>query len=115
MTNVDEIRYRILKALDANPNLTQRGLARDLGISLGKANFCLNALITHGWVKVRNFQMSDNKRSYSYVLTAKGLEAKAIVAARFLRHKMDEFEAIRKIIEELKREAMQDSPSRQQS
>ncbi|MBK9130710.1 MAG: MarR family EPS-associated transcriptional regulator [Gammaproteobacteria bacterium] len=111
MTNTDEVRYRILKALDTNPYLTQRGLARQLGISLGKANYCLNALITRGWVKARNFQKSNNKRAYSYVLTPKGLEAKAIVAARFLKHKMDEYEAIRKIIEELKREAMQDSPS----
>ncbi|MCC6301453.1 MAG: MarR family EPS-associated transcriptional regulator [Gammaproteobacteria bacterium] len=109
MTNTDEIRYRILKALNGNPYLTQRGLAKELGISLGKANFCLNALIARGWVKARNFQKSNNKCAYSYVLTPSGLEAKAKVAARFLKHKMDEYETIRKVIEELEREAMQDS------
>jgi EPS-associated MarR family transcriptional regulator len=108
MTNPEEIRYRILRALDDNPRLSQRDLAKHLGISLGKANYCLRALITLGWVKARNFRMSDNKRAYAYFLTPAGIEAKARVTLRFLRHKVKEYELIRDEIEELRREVAKD-------
>lgn len=105
MTNAEEIRYRMLKALDGNPQLSQRDLAKILGISLGKANYCLRALITRGWVKARNFQKSDNKRAYAYLLTPRGIEAKARVTLQFLRYKLREYEMVRSEIKELKQEA----------
>lgn len=110
MTNTDETRYRILRALQENPQLSQRQLAAELGISLGKANYCLRAVIERGWVKVRNFRNSDNKLGYAYFLTPKGAEAKAKVALRFLKYKMDEYEALTEEIETLRQEiASQDT------
>src|SRR5690606_37296818 len=112
MTSIDETRYRILKALEDNPHLSQRDLARDLGISLGKVNYCLRAIITRGWVKAKNFQNSDNKKGYAYFLTPKGFEEKARVTMRFLQYKMAEYETIEKEIEQLRSEAAQDSARR---
>lgn len=110
MTTTDETRYRILKALQDNPELSQRQLAAELGVSLGKANYCLRAVIERGWVKVRNFRNSDNKLAYAYFLTPHGVEAKAKVALRFLKHKMGEYEALTEEIETLRQEiASQDT------
>lgn len=101
----DAIRYRLLKLLDEQPHLTQRELAKAMGISLGKANFCLRALIDVGAVKANNFRSSANKSAYLYTLTPRGIEEKARVTRRFLLHKMAEYEAIRKEIEELRAES----------
>lgn len=109
MTHLDEVRYRILRALDRNPHMSQRELARELSISLGKINYCLRAVITRGWVKAKTLPGGGSKRGYAYFLTPKGLEEKAKVAARFLKHKMAEYENIEKEIEQLRREAAQDS------
>lgn len=100
----DAIRYRLLKLLDEQPHLTQRELARAMGISLGKANFCLRALIDVGVLKVNNFRTSANKSAYLYTLTPRGIEEKAGVTRRFLLRKLAEFEVIRKEIEELEKE-----------
>lgn len=97
----DAIRYRLLKLLDEQPQLTQRELAKAMGISLGKANFCLRALIDVGAVKANNFRNSANKSAYLYTLTPRGIEEKARVTHRFLLNKMTEYETIRKEIEEL--------------
>jgi len=75
-----------------------------LGVSLGKANYCLKALIDKGFIKARNFKNSDNKRAYLYVLTPRGIEEKSRISVSFLRRKMDEFESLRREIEELKAE-----------
>ena len=80
----DELRYRLLKRLEANPQASQRELARELGISLGKTHYALRALIERGWVKVGNFQRSTNKTSYLYKLTPTGIAEKAGAARRFL-------------------------------
>ena len=103
----DEYRYRILKLLAADPHASQRRIADELGISLGRVNFCLKALIEKGLVKVNNFRSSTNKRAYLYLLTPKGIEEKAVVTARFLRRKLDEYETLRRELEELQREAGQ--------
>jgi EPS-associated MarR family transcriptional regulator len=101
----DEYRYRILKLLAADPHASQRRIADELGISLGRVNFCLKALIQKGLVKVNNFRSSTNKRAYLYLLTPKGIEEKAVVTARFLRRKLDEYETLKRELEELQREA----------
>lgn len=99
--------YGLLKTLEDNPGLSQRDLAKRLGISLGKVNFCLNALVAKGSLKINNFRNSDNKLAYAYLLTPHGIEEKARMTVHFLRHKMQEYKALRAEIEELQREAKQ--------
>jgi EPS-associated MarR family transcriptional regulator len=101
----DETRYRILKILEADPQASQRRIADQLDISLGRVNYCLQALIKRGLVKANNFRNSTNKRAYLYLLTPRGLEEKARVTARFLRVKLDEYEILKRELEELQREA----------
>jgi EPS-associated MarR family transcriptional regulator len=96
--------YRLLKLLQDNPELTQRGLAEAAGISLGKVNYCLKALIEKGLIKAANFRNNPNKKAYAYLLTPKGIEEKARIAVRFLRRKQQEYEALRSEIEGLRRE-----------
>jgi len=101
----DETRYRILKMLQADPQASQRRIADELGISLGRVNYCLQALIRRGLVKADNFRNSANKRAYLYLLTPRGIEEKTRVTARFLKIKMDEFELLKRELEQLEREA----------
>jgi EPS-associated MarR family transcriptional regulator len=101
----DEMRYKVIRLLDANPAMSQRDVARELGISLGKANFCLQALMQKGWIKATNFKNSRNKAAYMYLLTPRGLEGKASLTLRYLQKKMREYEALRVEIEEMRREA----------
>ena len=103
----DNTRYGLLKTLEDNPSLSQRDLAKRLGISLGKVNFCLNALIEKGCLKVNNFRNSDNKLAYAYLLTPHGVEQKARMTVEFLQIKVQEYERLRTEIEELQREAEQ--------
>jgi EPS-associated MarR family transcriptional regulator len=100
----DGLTYNLFKSLEEKPQLSQRALSRSLGISLGKVNYCLKALVAKGWIKVRNFQHSDKKTTYAYVLTPEGLEAKARITVRFLRSKMAEYEKLQQEIEELRKE-----------
>jgi EPS-associated MarR family transcriptional regulator len=101
----DEYRYKIFKLVEANPEISQRQLARELGISLGKANYCLKALMEKGLLKVANFRNSKNKVAYVYKLTPKGIEEKANVTVRFLKQKMTEYESLKAEIEFLRQEA----------
>ncbi|MDB5145925.1 MAG: MarR family EPS-associated transcriptional regulator [Mucilaginibacter sp.] len=101
----DADRYRILKRLEANPEISQRGLAEELGLSLGKINFCLNALIERGMLKVENFRNNKHKRAYMYYLTPTGMEEKARVTLRFLSARVAEYEALDREIAELRKEA----------
>jgi EPS-associated MarR family transcriptional regulator len=103
----DTTSYGLLKTLENNPSLSQRDLAKRLGISLGKVNFCLNALVEKGFLKVNNFRNSDNKLAYAYLLTPQGVEEKARITVHFLNYKMQEYEQLRAEIKELKREAEQ--------
>lgn len=101
----DEYRYKILRLLEADPHLSQRDISRQLGISLGRVNYCLQALIEKGLVKVNNFKNSDNKQSYMYILTPNGIAEKARVTMDFLKRKMAEYEALEKEIEQLRLDA----------
>lgn len=101
----DEYRYRILKLLEADPQASQRRIADELGISLGRVNYCVQALIEKGLVKANNFRNNANKRVYLYLLTPRGIEEKARVTARFLRRKLDEYETLKRELQELQSEA----------
>jgi len=99
-----ETHLKVLRHLEDHPDVTQRELAAALGISLGKTNYCMKALVSKGMVKARNFRSSTNKRGYLYVLTPKGIETKALISARFLRRKVEEYKALKIEIEQLKTE-----------
>ena len=100
----DEYRYKILKRLEANPETSQRELAGELGVSLGKINFCIQALIDKGLVKANNFRASKNKKKYAYLLTKRGIEEKVKMTAEFLRLKLQEYDALEKEITQLRNE-----------
>lgn len=100
----DEYRYKILKLVDAKPEISQRELAAELGISLGKANFCLKALIEVGLLKATNFRNSKNKLAYMYLLTPTGIEEKTKITLRFLKNKMQEYESLKLEIDILNQE-----------
>jgi len=99
--------FGLLKTLEENPNLSQRELAGRLGISLGKVNFCLKALIDKGCLKVNNFRNSDNKLAYAYLMTPHGVEERARMTTTFLKYKMQEYDRLRAEIEDLKAEVEQ--------
>lgn len=101
----DEITYKIMKSIEENPSQSQRELSRSLGVSLGKLNYCINALVDKGWVKARNFKQNPNKAGYLYLLTPKGMEAKAKITLRFLRTKVNEYERLKTEIAQLRKEA----------
>jgi EPS-associated MarR family transcriptional regulator len=100
--------FRVMRILQENPDLTQRELAEKLGISVGGLNYCLKALMEKGMVKMKNFATSKNKFGYIYVLTPTGMAEKATITHRFLRRKMDEYEALKVEIEALKAEVGED-------
>ena len=96
--------YKLMRLLESNPETSQRDAARELGISLGKVNYCLQALVKRGWVKATNFTNSRNKAAYMYLLTPKGVEQKAKLTVRFLRSKVLEYERLHAEIQEMRRE-----------
>jgi len=101
----DEIAYKLLKLIEAEPHLSQREIAQKMGVSLGKTNYCLKALIDKGFIKLQNFYNNKKKSAYIYFLTPKGIEEKAAVTYRFLHRKIEEYEKIKVEIENLKNEA----------
>ncbi|TCV84255.1 MarR family EPS-associated transcriptional regulator [Sulfurirhabdus autotrophica] len=103
----DEYRYKILKRLETEPEVSQRELAKELGISLGKANYCLKALVERGLVKVNNFRNNQNKKAYIYFLTTKGVEEKSRITVQFLKSKIVEYETLKCEVEKLQYEAEQ--------
>lgn len=100
----DDIHLRVLREVEKNPEISQRELSRRLGVSLGKTNYCLRALLDKGWIKARNFRNSENKLQYAYLLTPSGIENKASLTVTYLKIKMKEYERLKQEIEELKRE-----------
>jgi EPS-associated MarR family transcriptional regulator len=102
----EEARFRILRLLHENPELTQRELGERVGVSLGAVNYCLKALIERGLVKAGNFSKSSNKLGYAYVLTPAGIAEKTMLTGRFLARKKAEYEALRAEIDALSREAV---------
>lgn len=99
----DDIRFRVLHLLHQNPDLTQREMAQELGIALGRVNFLLKALVDKGLLKARNFRNARNKLRYAYMLTPQGLADKAALTAGFLRRKTAEYEALKREIDLLQR------------
>ncbi|MRH78493.1 MarR family EPS-associated transcriptional regulator [Spiribacter sp. C176] len=98
----EELQWRALNVLHEDPNMSQRALARELGVSLGKANYCLRALGAKGLIKLQNFQQSNRKLRYAYLLTPKGIEEKTRLTWRFLRRKEAEYEALEQEIAQLR-------------
>ncbi|MBW1705282.1 MAG: MarR family EPS-associated transcriptional regulator [Deltaproteobacteria bacterium] len=96
-----EIRYRLLKVLSQDSNLSQRDMAKRMGISLGKVNYCLSELAKKGLIKVNRFKSAKNKIPYTYILTPTGLEEKARLTVTFLKSKLSEYEEIKRQIKEL--------------
>ena len=104
----NELRLRVLRALEVNPELSQRQLAAELGVSLGGVNYALKALVERGSVKAGNFRKSGSKAAYLYVLTPKGIAEKSSLATAFLGRKLEEYEVLRQEIEALKGEVGSD-------
>lgn len=102
--SIDESHLKVLRTLQLNPVVNQRDLALELGVSLGKINYCLKALLSRGFIKVQNFQKSGNKLAYAYLLTPAGVSVKAELTALFLMRKVAEYEVLNQEIEQLKRE-----------
>lgn len=102
-----ELEYRALKILEQRPDMTQRELAEELGVSLGKTHYLVKSLIEVGWVKLDNFQRSDNKWGYAYLLTPKGIVEKAAITARFLVRKQREYSDLQLEIQQLQEEVKQ--------
>ncbi|MCC5814317.1 MAG: MarR family EPS-associated transcriptional regulator [Leptospira sp.] len=99
-----ELQHKVLRQLQDNPNISQRDLAEILGISLGRTNYCLQALVEKGFVKARNFKNNKNKLSYAYLLTPQGIQEKAKLTMKFYEIKKKEFEDIKAELEKMQSE-----------
>ena len=100
-----ETHLKVLRLLESKPRMNQRDLSKALGVSLGKANYCIKALLDKGLIKMQNFRNSQNKLTYAYLLTPAGVEEKARITVQYLKYKVQEYERLRVEIEELQREA----------
>jgi len=101
-----ELQFRVLRLLEVNPHLTQRELSKSLGVSLGGVNYCLNALVAKGSVKIQNFKNNKNKWVYAYLLTPKGIAEKAALTGAFLKRKMQQYQQLKEEIEALGQESL---------
>ncbi|MCX5590197.1 MarR family EPS-associated transcriptional regulator [Alcaligenes endophyticus] len=101
---LNESHLQVLRQLDKSPTLSQRELAEHLGMSVGKANYCINALVDRGLIKVVNFCKNTNKKGYFYYLTSQGLKEKSVLTLRFIQIKTQEYEALKEELKELKNE-----------
>ena len=106
----EELNLRALKVLEENPNLSQRELSAELGVSLGKTHYVLKSLIDLGFVKLDNFRRSDNKLGYAYLLTPSGIKEKAAITVRFLARKQEEYKRLQQEIKQLEVEVSGISP-----
>ena len=106
-TSNDDTLFWTLKVLQENPSVSQRTLAKEVGINVSTINFCLKALVEKGWIKMGNFSKKPDKLSYAYLLTPTGVAEKAALTKRFLQRKMAEYEKLREEIEALQLEAEQ--------
>lgn len=100
----EELHLQILRLLEGNPKLIQRELAQALNLSVGKAHYCVQALLDKGWIKMQKFRDSQRKRAYLYLLTPAGLAQKTALTVRFLERKMVEYDRLREEIAALQRE-----------
>ncbi len=101
-----EAHFKVLRLLEVNPQMKQRELATAAGVSLGKTNYCINALLEKGLIKVQNFKSSKRKLAYAYLLTPAGIAEKAVLTQRFLKRKIEEYEVLKAEIELLKQEVV---------
>lgn len=104
----EKIQFEVLRRLHQTPEVSQRALAKDLGISLGSINFCFQALVEKGLIKIESFSQSKNKLGYAYLLTATGIAEKSKLTALFLRRKIVEYETLHAEIETLESELFAD-------
>ena len=111
--NKQELQYRALKLLEQQPVMTQREIAKKLNVSLGKTHYLIKSLIDVGWVKLDNFQRSDNKLGYAYLLTPSGIIEKAVITAQFLKRKQQEYSDLQLEIQQLQEEIKQNQKLKQ--
>ncbi len=104
VSSVSELQFRVMRLLEANPQISQRELSKNLGVSLGGINYCLNALVAKGFIKIQNFRNNKNKWVYVYLLTPQGLAEKTTLTGLFLQRKMQEYQFLKKEIEALRSE-----------
>ena len=103
--NNKDIHLDLLRKLESNPEYTQRELSQEMGVSLGKVNYCMKKLIEKGWIKLSNFSNSSKKMNYKYLLTSKGIKQKIILTFSFLKIKMNEYEMLKSEISLLKKDS----------
>lgn len=108
-----ELDYQLLRQIAEHESSSQRDLAQRMGVSVGKINYCLRAVIDRGWVKVNNFRRADNKWAYAYLLTPSGMSAKVRLTRKFLAHKEEEFERLQREIHSLREEVSRVADERQ--
>jgi len=106
---LEQLQFQAIRLIESQPSVTQRQLASALGVSVGRANYCVRALVEKGLVKMRNYRNSENKSAYLYLLTPRGLRSKGALARRFLERKVHEYDALALEIDRLRREASADS------
>lgn len=111
----EDTHLKVLRMLEVNPRMNQRELAQALGVSLGKTNYCLKALLDKGLLKIQNFQSSKRKLAYAYLLTPAGISAKSAITARFLQCKIKEYELLKAEIEALQQQGVEGRPNRKRS
>lgn len=109
----EEIQFEVLRRLHQTPQVSQRALAKDLGVGLGTINFCFQALVEKGLVKMQNFSQSKNKLRYAYLLTPAGVAEKSKLTAEFLKRKVAEYETLQAEIQTLKAEVNSERGSAQ--
>lgn len=110
--NQRNIHLELLKKIESNPDCTQRQLSKEMGVSLGKVNYCLKKLIEKGLVKIKNFSKNPNKKGYVYLLTTKGIEEKSNLTLLFLKSKIEEYELLKKEIVALKEDSLVSNSSK---
>lgn len=103
--NKEDIHLELLRKLELNPEYTQRQLSQEMGVSLGKINYCMQKLIEKGWIKLSNFNKNPNKLSYIYLLTPQGIEHKGRLTISFLKIKLEEYEMLKNEIKKLRQDA----------
>tara|TARA_Y100000768_G_C23987135_1_gene689621 strand:- start:1513 stop:1851 length:339 start_codon:yes stop_codon:yes gene_type:complete len=100
--SIDEDKFSLLRKIDNDTKTTQRKLARELGFSLGKLNYCLKSLKKKGWIKIKNFEKNPKKMNYLYILTPKGIASKTVLTINFMKKKMKEYDDLKQEYEKLK-------------
>ena len=101
-----DVHFQVMHILQKNPHFTQRELSQELGLSLGKLNYCLKVLANKGWIKIVNFTQSKSKYRYVYLVTPQGISEKARMTKEFLDRKISEYEALCREIDELRSNEM---------